>query len=103
MDSEAVYYVIMVEGKVVSQRFDNKMVAEMEKQKLPTTTQGPPETFNLAFVQPQQFNVGVSASMLVFDGSYLYAIKGAKLYRELIKKQNKFSPFKKYIYHFNGN
>ena len=66
--SPAVYQVLAAEG-------------------LPTTTQGPPETFNLAFVQPQQFNVGVSASMLVFDGSYLYAIKGAKLYRELIKKQ----------------
>ena len=54
---------------------------------LPTTTQGPTETFEFSFVQPQQFNVGVSANMLVFDGSYIYAIKGAKLYRELIKKQ----------------
>ena len=59
----------------------------LEAEGLPTLTQGPTETFELAFVQPQQFNVGVSASMLVFDGSYLYAIKGAKLYRELIKKQ----------------
>lgn len=59
----------------------------LEAEGLPTSTQGPTETFELAFVQPQQFNVGVSASMLVFDGSYLYAIKGAKLYRELIKKQ----------------
>ncbi len=54
---------------------------------LPTTTQGPPQTFELGFVQPQQFNVGVSASMLVFDGSYIYALKGAKLYKELIKKK----------------
>jgi len=54
---------------------------------LPTTTQGPTETFELSFVQPQQFNVGLSANMLVFDGSYIYAIKGAKLYRDLIKKQ----------------
>ncbi len=59
----------------------------LEAEGLPTTSQGPTETFQLGFVQPQQFNVGVSASMLVFDGSYLYAIKGAKLYRELIKKQ----------------
>ena len=40
MDNTVVYYVIMVEGKVVSQRFDSKMIAEMEKQKLPMTTQG---------------------------------------------------------------
>lgn len=59
----------------------------LDAEGLPTTTQGPPETFELAFVQPQQLNLGVSASMLVFDGSYVYAIKGAKLYRELIKKQ----------------
>ncbi len=39
MDNTVVYYVIMVEGRVVSQRFDSKMVAEMEKQKLPSTTQ----------------------------------------------------------------
>jgi len=59
----------------------------LDAEGLPTTTQGPPQTFELAFVQPQQFNVGVSASMLVFDGSYIYALKGAKLYKELIKKQ----------------
>ncbi|MFT4532950.1 MAG: outer membrane protein [Saprospiraceae bacterium] len=59
----------------------------LEAEGLPTTTQGPVETFELGFVQPQQFNVGVSANMLVFDGSYLLAVKGAKLYRELIKKQ----------------
>ena len=59
----------------------------LEAEGLPTTTQGPPETFELAFVQPQQLNVGVSASMLVFDGSYLVALKASKLYKELLKKQ----------------
>ena len=59
----------------------------LEAEGLPTTTQGPPETFELAFVQPQQLNLGVSASMLVFDGSYLVALKASKLYKELLRKQ----------------
>jgi outer membrane protein len=59
----------------------------LEAEGLSTTTQGPLETFELGFVQPQQFNVGLSANMKVFDGSYFYAIRGAKLYRDLIKKQ----------------
>ncbi|MDF1696775.1 MAG: TolC family protein [Saprospiraceae bacterium] len=59
----------------------------LDAEGLPTSTQGPVETFELAFVQPQQLNLGVSASMLVFDGSYIYGLKAAKLYRELVKKQ----------------
>jgi len=61
--------------------------AILDAEGLPTTTQGPPQTFELAFVQPQQFNAGLSANMLVFDGSYIYGLKAAKLYRELVKKQ----------------
>ena len=52
--------------------------------------QGPPEnyqTFELSFVQPQQLNVGLNANMLLFDGSYLYGLKAAKVYRDLVKKQ----------------
>lgn len=59
----------------------------LEAEGLPTTTQGPTETFELGFVQPQQLNLGVSASMLVFDGSYTVALKASKLYKELIRKQ----------------
>ncbi|MEE9439944.1 MAG: TolC family protein [Saprospiraceae bacterium] len=54
---------------------------------LPTTTQGPPQTFELGFVQPQQLNAELSASMIVFDGSYLYGLKAARLYRELASKK----------------
>lgn len=59
----------------------------LEAEGLPTTSQGPPQTFELAFVQPHQLNVGLSANMLVFDGSYVYGLKAARLYRELVKKQ----------------
>jgi len=58
---------------------------------LPTTTQTPPQTFELAFVQPQQLNLGLNANMLVFDGAYLYGLKAAKLYRDLVKKQKEAS------------
>lgn len=63
----------------------------LEAEGLPTTTQGPIETFALAFVQPQQFNAGVSASMVLFDGSYLYALRGTKVYKDLIRKQKEAS------------
>jgi len=59
----------------------------LDAEGLPTTTQGPPATFNIGFVQPHQFTAGVSANMLVFDGSYIYGLRAAKLYRELAKKQ----------------
>lgn len=38
-DNTTVYYAIMVENKIVSQKFDSKLVADMEKQKLPSATQ----------------------------------------------------------------
>jgi len=59
----------------------------LEAEGLPTTTQGPPQTFELSFVQPQQLNLGLSANALVFDGSYIYAIKASKLYKDLVRKQ----------------
>lgn len=59
----------------------------LDAEGLPTTTQMEPETFEFTFVQPQQLNIGLSANMLVFDGSYIYGLKAAKLYRELVKKQ----------------
>ncbi len=59
----------------------------LDAEGLPTTTQGAPETFEFSFVQPQQLNASIKANMLAFDGSYLYGLKAAKLYRELVKKQ----------------
>ena len=59
----------------------------LDAEGLPTMTQGDPEVFELTFVQPQQLNLGITASSLVFDGSYIYGLKAAKLYRELVKKQ----------------
>lgn len=45
-DGTVVYYVVRVNGKNVSHQFENKMLAEMEKQKLP------PETQQIAEVVP---------------------------------------------------
>ncbi len=52
---------------------------------LPTMTQGPPRTFELSFVQPQQLNIGASAGMLLFDGSYLVALKASRQFKELAR------------------
>ena len=39
IDSEQVYYVIKVNGNVVSQPFTERMVAEMQKSQMPAETQ----------------------------------------------------------------
>lgn len=48
---------------------------------------GPPDVFELSFVQPHQLTGGIEASALVFDGSYLVGLKAAKLYKELVAKE----------------
>jgi len=59
----------------------------LEAENLATAPTGPPATFELGFVQPHALTAKIGVNQLIFDGSYLYAIKGAKLYRELSKKQ----------------
>lgn len=59
----------------------------LEAENLATAPTGPPQTFELGFVQPHALTAKVGVNQLIFDGSYLYAIKGAKLYKELSKKQ----------------
>lgn len=38
-DQTAVYYAICVNGVIISQKYDSKMIAETEKTKLPIETQ----------------------------------------------------------------
>jgi len=49
-----------------------------------------PKTISLQ--QRNNINLGVSASMLAFDGSYLVALKAAKFYREFVKSQTEVTP-----------
>lgn len=51
------------------------------------TFTGPPEVFEFSFVLPHNFNVGVGANWLVFDGSYLVALEAAELFREMTDHQ----------------
>lgn len=51
---------------------------------IPRRELGQPETFKFTLFQPHQLVGGIEASAMLFDGSYLYGVKGAKLYRELI-------------------
>jgi len=59
----------------------------LEAENLATAPQGPPQTFELGFVQPHALTAKIGVNQLIFDGSYLYAVKGAKLYKELSRKQ----------------
>lgn len=54
---------------------------------LPERELGPPDVFEAAFVQPHQLAPGITASGLLFSGEYIYALKGARMYRELIRRQ----------------
>ena len=65
--------------------------AILEAEGLPTTTQGPPQTFEFGFVLPHQLSAGINANMLLFDGGYVYGLRAAKLYRDLIRKQRESS------------
>lgn len=59
----------------------------LEAENLATAPTGPPRTFELSFVQPQSLVGKVGVNQLIFDGSYLYGLKAASIYRELAQKQ----------------
>ena len=52
--------------------------------------QSAPKTISLQ--QRNNINLGLNASILAFDGSYLVALKAAKLYREFVKSQTEITP-----------
>lgn len=54
---------------------------------IPERDLGTPETFEFSFVQPNALTANIGANMILFDGGYLYGLKAAKLYRELIVKE----------------
>lgn len=54
---------------------------------LPERDLGEPSIFEAAFVQPHQLAPSITASGLLFSGEYIYALKGSRMYRELIRRQ----------------
>jgi outer membrane protein TolC len=48
---------------------------------------GPPNVSTISFFQPHNLTGSIEVSSMLFDGSYLYGLKAAKLYRELALKQ----------------
>jgi outer membrane protein TolC len=48
--------------------------------------QGPPETFEFSFFQKNNLSANLNASWLLFDGSYLTGLRGAKMFRDLNRK-----------------
>lgn len=47
---------------------------------------GPPEIFEFTFFQKNNLSANLDASWLLFDGSYLLGLKGARMFRDLTKK-----------------
>lgn len=58
-----------------------------EENVIPARDLGDPAIFEAAFVQPHQLSPGITASGLLFSGEYIYALKGARMYRELVRRQ----------------
>lgn len=58
---------------------------------IPRRDLGPPDVFKFAFNRPHLLAGTVDFSMLAFDGSYIYGLKAAKLYRELVANEFKVS------------
>ena len=54
---------------------------------IPERELGAPETFELAFVQPNVLTASIGANIQLFDGGYLYGLKAAKVYRDLVQKE----------------
>jgi len=54
---------------------------------IPERALAAPETFKFSFVQPNVLTANIGASIQLFDGTYIYGLKAAKLYKELIKKE----------------
>jgi outer membrane protein len=50
---------------------------------------GPPDFLRFAFNQPHYLQGNAEINMLVFDGSYLYGLKAAKIYEEIARTQFK--------------
>ena len=48
---------------------------------------GPPNTFEVGFVQNNQLTFGLGVDAMIFDGNYLKGLKAAKLFMALAEKQ----------------
>lgn len=54
---------------------------------IPQRDLGPPQTFQFSLFQPNSLNAGIEASTLLFDGSYIYGLKAARFYKELVAQE----------------
>ena len=54
---------------------------------IPTRDLGQPETFEFSLFQRNNLTGKVELSTLLFDGSYIYGLKAAKLYKTLVNQQ----------------
>ncbi len=62
--------------------------AVLEEEQVPGVNpfEGPPETFEFSFFQKNNLSANLDASWLLFDGSYLTGLRGARMFRDLNRK-----------------
>jgi outer membrane protein len=58
---------------------------------IPERDLGAPQTFKFTLFQPNSLLAGVEASSLLFDASYLYGVKAAKNYKNLVLEEKEVS------------
>ncbi len=54
---------------------------------IPVRELGDPQTFEFSLFQRNNLSGQIELSSLIFDGSYIYGLKAAKLYKDLVGKQ----------------
>ncbi|MEZ4912306.1 MAG: TolC family protein [Saprospiraceae bacterium] len=54
---------------------------------IPKKDLGTPETFKFSFFQPNQLTAGIEVNSMLFDNTYIYGLKAAKLLKEVAAKQ----------------
>lgn len=58
---------------------------------IPARDLGDPQTFKFTLFQPNTLSGNIELSSLLFDGSYLYGLKAARFYRELVAQEKNVS------------
>ncbi|MFZ1704288.1 MAG: TolC family protein [Saprospiraceae bacterium] len=58
---------------------------------IPSRELDAPQTFKFSLFQPNSLSAGLEVSSMLFDGSYLYGVKAARFYKELVAQEKEVS------------
>jgi len=83
------YYIAVPQQPIVDFITPSIYQVLFDENVIPEKDLGPPRTSSISFFQPNNLSGSLEVNSLLFDGSYLYGLKAAKLYKELSVKQIK--------------